>query len=66
LENFSTIISYALSSLKTGYRPTDGQTGTLRKDYMEEKEEQNKIEKKRKWLKKTKKWRGTKFGKKEG
>jgi len=33
---------------------------------MEEKEEQNKIEKKRKWLKKTKKWRGTKFGKKEG
>jgi hypothetical protein len=30
-----------------------------------EEEEQNKMEKRRKWLKKTKKWRGIKLGKKE-
>jgi hypothetical protein len=35
-----------LSSLKTSYRPTDGQTGILHKEYM--KKEQNKMGKRRK------------------
>jgi hypothetical protein len=51
-------------SLKTDYRPTIGQTGTLHKEYM--RYEQNKMEKMRNWWRKIIKWIGNKFGKKEG